>query len=189
MIVGPVESEHTEETRAAENGSHAHGRRADLSRGATVDRHIIVERLAWGGMGLVRKAFDPELSRPVAVELLQADAGPGSVSLDRLLREAQALARLSHPNVIAVHDVGTFLDDVFIAMGFVEGESLRRRLEEPRSQREILNGFLAAGEGLAAAPRASFLHRDFEHALRINRFLEHEWRPLLDEAARLAATP
>ena len=83
---------------------------------------------------------------------------------DRLLREAQALARLSHPNVIAVHDVGTFGGDVFIAMEFVEGKTLRRWLARAgaRSRREILDVFLAAGEGLAAAHRAGLVHRDFK---------------------------
>jgi tetratricopeptide (TPR) repeat protein len=80
---------------------------------------------------------------------------------DRLLREAQALARLSHPNVVAVHDVGTFGGDVFVAMEFVEGRTLRTWLrEKPRSRREILEAFCAAGAGLAAAHKASLVHRD-----------------------------
>jgi eukaryotic-like serine/threonine-protein kinase len=82
---------------------------------------------------------------------------------DRLLREAQALARLSHPNVIAVHDVGTFGQDVFIAMEFVEGATLRAWLKSaPRNHREVLDAFLAAGHGLAAAHRAGLVHRDFK---------------------------
>jgi serine/threonine-protein kinase len=136
--------------------------RPELPRGSSVARYIIVERLARGGMGVVYKAFDPELGRPVAVKLLKADDDPGNVFRDRLLREAQALARLSHPNVIAVYDVGTFGDDVFIAMEFVEGQSLRAWLDTPRSRREILDRFIAAGEGLAAAHRAQLVHRDFK---------------------------
>ena len=82
---------------------------------------------------------------------------------DRLLREAQALARLAHPNVVAVHDVGTFGHDVFIAMEFVEGQTLRAWMKaEPRGQREITEAFVAAGQGLAAAHRAGLVHRDFK---------------------------
>ena len=114
-------------------------------------------------MGVVYKAFDPELGRTIALKLLNTDGGSSGGHRDRLIREAQALARLSHPNVVAVHDVGTFGDDVFIAMEFVEGETLREWLKErPRTQREILDVFLAAGQGLAAAHRAGLVHRDFK---------------------------
>ncbi len=114
-------------------------------------------------MGVVYKAFDPELGRPIALKLLNTEEGPAGSLRDRLLREAQALARLSHPNVVAVHDVGTFGDNVFIAMEFVEGETLREWLsKKPRSRREILDVFLAAGQGLAAAHRAGLVHRDFK---------------------------
>jgi serine/threonine protein kinase len=113
-------------------------------------------------MGVVFKAYDPELGRPIALKLLQTD-DTGSDQGDRLLREAQALARLQHPNVIAVHDVGTFGTNVFIAMEFVEGENVRRWLKtKPRSQAEILDIYLAAGEGLHAAHRAGLVHRDFK---------------------------
>ena len=99
------------------------------------------------------RAYDPELDRPIALKLLRAtDDGQGGTQRERLLREAQALARLQHPNVIAVYDVGTFRGDVFIAMELVEGESLHKWLKTgDRSRREILDAFLAAGEGLAAA--------------------------------------
>ncbi len=134
-----------------------------LARGACVDRYVIVGELGAGGMGVVYKAFDPELGRPIALKLLNTLGGTSGALRDRLVREAQALARLSHPNVIAVHDVGTFGSDVFIAMEFVEGQTLRAWLKEkPRRQREILDVFLAAGQGLAAAHRAGLVHRDFK---------------------------
>jgi serine/threonine protein kinase/tetratricopeptide (TPR) repeat protein len=137
--------------------------RPNLARGTCVDRYVILGHLGTGGMGVVYKAFDPELGRPIALKLLNTEGAENEDLRDRLLREAQALARLSHPNVVAVHDVGTFESDVFIAMEFVEGQTLSEWLKEkPRSLRDILRVFVAAGEGLAAAHRAGLVHRDFK---------------------------
>jgi serine/threonine protein kinase/tetratricopeptide (TPR) repeat protein len=140
-------------------------RAPELARGTCVGRYLLLEQLGQGGMGVVYRAFDPELDRPVALKLLQAQEGESGGQRDRLLREAQALARLSHPNVVAVHDVGVVegTGDVFIAMEFVQGQTLRGWLGQARrSRREILEAFLAAGEGLAAAHRAGLVHRDFK---------------------------
>jgi eukaryotic-like serine/threonine-protein kinase len=133
---------------------------APLERGACIGRYVILERLGAGGMGVVYQAYDPELNRPIALKLLQADKDERA--RDRLLREAQALARLSHPNVIAVHDVGSIDEQVFIATEFVDGQTLRRWLREPHRRGEILDVFLAAGEGLVAAHAAGLVHRDFK---------------------------
>jgi tetratricopeptide (TPR) repeat protein len=114
-------------------------------------------------MGVVFKAYDPDLDRAVALKVLQTVTGHSKTAHDRLLREAQALARLQHPNVVAVYDVGPFGGDVFIAMEFVEGKTLRQWLKDrPRSQREVIDAYLAAGEGLLAAHRAGLMHRDFK---------------------------
>jgi serine/threonine protein kinase/Tfp pilus assembly protein PilF len=136
------------------------GARPALARGTTVGRYLLLDALGEGGMGVVYKAYDPELDRPIALKLLRTvEAEAGS----RLQREAQALAKLQHPNVIAVYDVGTFEGDVFIAMEFVEGQNLRSWMRATkRSSGEILDAFLAAGEGLAAAHRAGLVHRDFK---------------------------
>ena len=136
----------------------------ELARGTCVGRYVVIDRIGQGGMGVVYRAYDPELDRPIAIKLVAADDDEASsAKRDRLLREAQALARLQHPNVIAVHDVGTFRGVVFIAMDFVEGKTLRAWLrDKPRRPREILDAFLAAGEGLAAAHRAGLVHRDFK---------------------------
>jgi len=140
------------------------GRRAPLHRGSVVGRYIVIERAGEGGMGVVYKAYDPELERPVALKLLHA--GPRSVEdaerrSARLLREAKALARLQHPHVVAVHDVGTFDGDVFLTTEFVEGAPLRSwLLTEKPSQHELLRVVIAAGQGLAAAHRAGLIHRD-----------------------------
>ncbi len=125
-------------------------------------RYHVLERLGSGGMGVVFAAYDPDLDRKVAVKLLRVDR-PGSDSQLRLLREAQALARLSHPNVVQVHDAGTLGDQVFVAMEFVRGHDLRAWLTgPPRPQADILRMFVAAGHGLAAAHDAGLVHRDFK---------------------------
>jgi TolB-like protein/Flp pilus assembly protein TadD len=102
----------------------------------------------------------------VAIKLMRPEgsavpsAGEGRA---RLLREAQTMAKLSHPNVIAVHDVGTAGEDVFIAMEHVEGSTLRHWLSErKRTWREIVGIFVQAGRGLSAAHAAGILHRDFK---------------------------
>jgi tetratricopeptide (TPR) repeat protein/tRNA A-37 threonylcarbamoyl transferase component Bud32 len=119
-------------------------------------------------MGDVYSAYDPELDRKIALKLLPGDrsAGGGRDEAEaRLLREAQAMAKLSHPNVIAVHDAGTFEGHVFIAMEFIEGTTLKGWLEAgPRSWTEILAVMLPAARGLAAAHQAGIIHRDFKPA-------------------------
>jgi len=135
---------------------------AERPRGALLGRYIVVDRLGVGGMGVVYTAFDPELDRKVAIKLLQ-HRGKGSMGPARLLREAKAMARLSHPGVITVHDVGLVDDQVFIAMELVEGGTLREWVAaEKRSWREVVSVFIKAGEGLAAAHDAGLVHRDFK---------------------------
>lgn len=137
------------------------GRANELERGSVVDRFVILDVVGRGGMGVVYAAYDPELDRKIALKLVRPNrpgAGEG-----QLLREAQAIARLSHPNVVAVYDVGTHRDQVFLAMELVEGRNLGPWLaQEPRTVREILDVFVAAGRGLAAAHAAGLVHRDFK---------------------------
>ncbi len=136
-----------------------------LERGATLGRYVILDRIGSGGMGVVYSAYDPELDRKVALKLLRPDrcGSAGEAGRLRLLREAQAIARLSHPNVVQVYDAGSFGDRVFVAMELVEGRTLRRWLEEERpSWREALGRFVLAGRGLAAAHAAGLVHRDFK---------------------------
>jgi eukaryotic-like serine/threonine-protein kinase len=135
-----------------------------LERGDVLGRYFILDRLGSGGMGIVYAAYDPELDRKVAIKLLRPGRA-GAEAGARLLREAQAMARLSHPNVLAVHDVGTFGDQVFVAMELVDGADLRQWLAaSPRSEREVLDVFLKAGRGLAAAHAAGLVHLDFKPA-------------------------
>ncbi|MCP3101903.1 tetratricopeptide repeat protein [Myxococcus sp. K15C18031901] len=132
-----------------------------------VGRYHILDKLGSGGMGVVYSAYDPELHRRVAIKLLHSEANTVARAdgASRLLREAQAMARLSHPNVVSVYDAGTFAGRVFIAMELVEGLSLRHWLRaEHRSWRDILEVFRQAGRGLAAAHAAGLVHRDFKPA-------------------------
>ncbi|PRP95543.1 Serine/threonine-protein kinase PknA [Enhygromyxa salina] len=135
-------------------------------RGETVGRYVVVDTIGRGGMGVVYAAWDPQLDRRVALKLvfIGAELGTdGDTQRARLLREAQALARLEHPNVVKVHDVGVCEGQVFIAMEHIEGQSLRAWLSHKRrTLREILTVFVAAGRGLAASHDAGLVHRDFK---------------------------
>lgn len=137
-----------------------------LDPGAQLGRYVILERLAAGGMGEVYAAWDPQLNRRIALKVMRGDlaAGLGAAEgQERLRREAQAMARLAHPNLVAVHDVGTTGNQVFVAMEFVEGQTLRSWLDErPRTPREIIAAFIEAGRGLAAAHQDGLVHRDFK---------------------------
>jgi tetratricopeptide (TPR) repeat protein len=133
-----------------------------LKRGTAVGRYLVLDLLGEGGGGAVYSAYDPELSRKVAVKLLKPTAGPAEMR-GRLLHEAKAMARLSDPNVLPVFDAGEFDGHLFVAMELVEGFTLREWLaERPRSAREIVRSFVAAGRGLVAAHEAGLVHRDFK---------------------------
>jgi tetratricopeptide (TPR) repeat protein len=134
-------------------------------RGTSIGRFLVLDPLGEGGMGVVYAAYDPELDRKVAIKLLHPRIGDSAELRARLVREAQAMARLTHPNVVSVYDVGTYRDDVFVAMELVDGQTLRKWMrEQPRSWREVLSIFRQAGQGLAAAHAAGLVHRDFKPA-------------------------
>ncbi len=132
---------------------------------ASIGRYRIERKLGSGGMGTVLEAYDPELARAVAIKVLHPDPG-GDVEMLRalLLREAQAMARLNHPNVVAVFDVGTTENQIFIAMELVIGTTLADWLKAKRSRTEIVDAFVQAGRGLVAAHEAGLVHRDFKPA-------------------------
>jgi serine/threonine protein kinase len=132
-----------------------------LEPGATLGRYVVRRPLGAGGMGVVYEAHDPELDRMVALKLVPPDR-IGHEHRTRLLREAQALARLSHPNVVKVFDVGTRGEQLWVAMERVHGQTLREWLRTPRSWRGVLRVMQQAASGLAAAHQAGLLHRDFK---------------------------
>ncbi|HYO68574.1 MAG TPA: serine/threonine-protein kinase, partial [Archangium sp.] len=127
-------------------------------------RYTVLQLLGQGGMGVVLATYDSTLDRRVALKLVQAQLDDGTVHQARLLREAQAMARLSHPTVVAVYDAGELADGrIFIAMEMVKGQTLRSWCEQkPRAWHEVLEVFLAAGQGLAAAHETGLVHRDFK---------------------------
>jgi tetratricopeptide (TPR) repeat protein len=152
----------------AQHGLTPHVSRPDaegeLSPGTLLGRYIVLAKLGAGGMSFVYSAFDPELDRKVAIKLLRPDKGG---ELDggqaRLLREAQALARLGHPNVVGVFDVGIHGVHIWVAMEFIDGETLREFVSERRpAWTELLRIMRDTAAGLAAAHAAGLVHRDLK---------------------------
>ena len=129
-----------------------------LHKGARVGRYVILECIGKGGMGVVYGAQDQQLDRRVALKMVAGRLD--AAHLDRVVKEAQALAKLSSPHVVTVHEVGTEDGRCFIAMEFVRGQTLTAWLRTPRGWREVLRMFGQAGRGLADAHRAGIVHRD-----------------------------
>ncbi len=150
-----------EETSASMSASISS---STLSRGTSVGRYVVIDRLGAGGMGVVYRAIDPQLERMVALKLLRFGEHDDVASQHaRLLREAQALARVRHPNVVTVHDVGVEDGRVHVAMELIEGQTLGQWLRaEPRAWARVLEVFVQAGRGLAAAHEERLVHRDFK---------------------------
>jgi len=129
----------------------------------TLGRYVLLRTLGEGGMGVVYAAYDKELDRKVALKLIHPSRQGDSQLRLRILREAQALARVSAPNVVQVYQVGEVDNQLFIAMEFVNGTTLTKWQSEPgRSWQDILRMYLAVGEGVLAAHQAELVHRDFK---------------------------
>ncbi|HTR56453.1 MAG TPA: protein kinase [Kofleriaceae bacterium] len=133
------------------------GRRSPIAQ--KLGRYTLVRFLGRGGMGEVYVADDPELGRQVAIKVLRDDHGDRA----RLLREAQALAKLEHPHVVSVYDVGSTDDTVFLVMQLIDGDSIDRWQRDAHpGPRAIISAFVQAGRGLAAAHAAGLVHCDFK---------------------------
>ncbi|HEX8110062.1 MAG TPA: serine/threonine-protein kinase [Kofleriaceae bacterium] len=170
----------------------------DPAPATMLGRYRIERILGMGAMGVVYAGRDPRLDRSVAIKLLRPHPSiSGELQRARLIREAQAMAQLSHPNVIHVHEIGSFGEQLFIVMELIDGTTLTDWLRaQPRTWREILQAFIAACAGLDAAHRAGIVHRDFkpdnvlvasDGRICVTDFGLALWRPQLDDA--VAASP
>ena len=155
-------------------------RAAEPATGDRVGRYTVLDTLGRGGMGVVVSAHDPVLDRRVAIKLVRAaDAGSAEEHRARLVREARAMAKIRHPNVVSVYEVGEHEGQVYLAMEEVEGGTLRGRYrEEAYRWRQVLADFAAAGRGLAAAHDAGVVHRDFKPE---NVFVDRDGRVLVGD--------
>jgi tetratricopeptide (TPR) repeat protein/predicted Ser/Thr protein kinase len=129
---------------------------------AQIGRFTVIRLLGRGGMGIVFAAYDERLDRKLAIKLLRPHVREGTEGRTRILREAQAMAKLSHPNVAQVYEVGEHDGAVFVAMEFVDGDPLRTWMERPQEWQEVLRVMIEAGQGLAAAHARGLVHRDFK---------------------------
>jgi hypothetical protein len=154
----------TNDAETLQDHGRRHGR--PLAPGDRVGRYQVRRPIGAGGAGVVYEAFDPQLGRKIALKMLRPDGarwltrGPR-----RLLREARAMARLSHPNVVNVYDAGAIAweGEVFIALEYVDGRTMAHWIRDDRpGWREVVRLFLDAGQGLAAAHRAHLVHGDFK---------------------------
>ncbi len=154
----------TEPSLGATLADEAPAERSSMpERGHAIGRFVVLDVLGTGGMGVVYAAYDPSLDRKVAIKVLRARSMESEEARLRLLREAQAMARIDHPNVLRVHEADAFGDHIYIAMEFAGGGTLRHWLAASRrSTREIVDLFVQAGRGLAAAHAAGLVHRDFK---------------------------
>jgi eukaryotic-like serine/threonine-protein kinase len=148
---------HDQSTETLADGPRT--RKREREAPTRLGRYMILSELGRGGMSVVYVAYDPQLDRRVALKVVRGDQLT-KAHRARLHREAQALARLSHPSVVTVFDVGDIGDDTFVAMELIDGMSLREWIATPRTWREIVRVIVAAGRGLAAAHAAGIVHRD-----------------------------
>ncbi len=160
------EAELDADTQADTDEGPLEGVERELEPGTQAGRYLILSRLGRGGMGVVYKAYDPELDRRIALKVMrvtEGDASRANRARERLLREAKALAQLSHPNVVSAYDVGTFGKDVFVAMELLEGGTLKQWMAEKRpSVYQRVEILTAAGRGIAAAHKVGLIHRDIK---------------------------
>lgn len=157
----PDDQARTAPTRGQEH-DHTPAPRPTAASGeapARVGRYQVLRTIGQGGMGVVYTAYDATLDRIVALKMLRGDrSGPAEVG--RFIREARALARLSHPNIVAIHEVGATSRDVFLAMEYVQGQTLRQRLASGGGPLPVVSIFMQVARGLQAVHHAGLVHRD-----------------------------
>ena len=131
--------------------------------GQTISHYRITEKLGEGGMGVVYKAEDTKLKRPVALKFLRSDVLEDEEHKERFLREAQAAAALDHPNICTVHEIDEVDGEMFIAMAYLEGRTVKRKVaERPLKLEEALDIAIQTAQGLQAAHEKGIVHRDIK---------------------------
>jgi len=177
-VVGSIEDDFTDPATQATDRSATDP--AELERGQQIERFVLLDELGRGGMGVVWSAYDPELDRRVAIKLLYAGASGDSGSADsegRFRHEAQIMAKLRHPNVVTLYEVGRHGDELFLAMEYVADGTLGAFATARRADgaNEIVHAYVAAARGLAAAHEVGIVHGDFKPA----NVLMDDGRPLV----------
>src|SRR5438445_9282744 len=131
-----------------------------LASGTRLGRYKVLSRLGAGGMGEVYLAQDARLDRKLAIKLLPAEFTTDKIRVRRFEQEARAASALNHPNIITIHEIGEAGGLHFIATEFVEGQTLRRRMQRRLSVQEVLDTAVQMAMALSAAHGAGIIHRD-----------------------------